>query len=653
MKTLDHLLSPITIKTLTLANRVVMPPMGTGLGNQDGTVSEANIAYIKRRARSGAGLYITEITAVHPLGYVSPGGLAVWDDKFIPGLRTLADTVHAEGGKIALQLHHCGRESLYQTRNKTVIGPSAIPSYVFGLFGTPREMTLEEVKETIAAFGAGAKRARAAGFDAVELHGAHGYLLMQFLSAHANQRTDEYGGDFRGRARFMIECIAEVRRQVGDDFPISIRISGEETLKDGYTIDDMRTIIPDLVKAGADVINVSFSTHGSAQVGTETPNASAPVEYAPGFKAHLARNVKEVTNLPVIAVGRFTDPFFMDEVIARGDADMIAVGRQHLADPDFLKNAREGHPEDTFECLACNQGCIEREVFEGLTVRCAINPETGQELIRPAGPAPVSRNVWVIGAGPGGLTAAFEAARLGHRVTLFEKETETGGQVNYAAKAPYKAVYGRWIKTLTARCRKEDVDIRTGTAVTEKMIQEGKPDFVVLAIGADKATCPAEGINSSVVCDAWQILNGEVEPKNDVVVIGGGLVGLETADFLCAKGIKNITVVEMLPKAPVKRFTSHGAMLYRRLNAAGVKLSLNTTVEKIAEGRVFIRAGEEEKTLEPVNQVIVAVGVTPREELKDMLVKTNIPHFIIGDAITPRRIIEATEEGAKAAWDIS
>jgi NADPH-dependent 2,4-dienoyl-CoA reductase/sulfur reductase-like enzyme len=342
----------------------------------------------------------------------------------------------------------------------------------------------------------------------------------------------------------------------------------------------------------------------------------------------------------------------MDEVIARGDADMVAVARQHLADPDFLKNAREGHPEDTYECLACNQGCIERLAFEGLKVRCAINPETGQELVRPEGPAKISRTVWVIGAGPGGLTAAIEAARLGHKVTLFEKENETGGQVNYAAKAPYKAVYGKWIRTLTANCRKQGVDIRTGMEVTEAMIDEGKPDGVILAIGADKATCPAEGVTASVVCDAWQILNGEVVPKDDVVVIGGGLVGLETADFLCAKGVKNVTVVEMLPKAPVKRFTSHGAMLYRRLNAAGVKLLLNTKVEKIEEGAVHVSSDGRQQTLTPVNQVILAIGVTPRQELKAMLVKKNIRHFIIGDAQAPRRIIEATEEGAKAAWEI-
>jgi 2,4-dienoyl-CoA reductase-like NADH-dependent reductase (Old Yellow Enzyme family)/NADPH-dependent 2,4-dienoyl-CoA reductase/sulfur reductase-like enzyme len=652
MKALQHLLNPITIRSLTIPNRLVMPPMGTALGNDDSTVSEANLAYMKRRAQSGAGLIITEITEVHPLGSASPRCIAVWDDKFIPGLSKFADVVHAQGSKIAMQLHHTGRENYLLQRKNKAIGPSAIPSYIFGFLGAPREMTLEDIEQTIAAFGSAAVRARKAGFDAVELHAAHGYLLMQFLSANSNQRKDKYGGDFRGRSRFMIECLQEVRKQVGRDFPMSIRISGEECIKNGYTISDMQTIIPDLVNAGADIINVSFGTHGNPEVNIDTPNPSAPVEYDPGFKAYLARKIKEVTKVPVISVGRYVDPYVMDEVIARGDADMIAVARQHLADPDFLKNAREGHPEDTLECLACNQGCIERLTLEQLPIRCAINPQTGQELLYPAGPAAVSRNVWVVGSGPGGLTAAFEAARLGHHVTLFEREKETGGNVRYAAKAPHKAVYGRYIQTLTANCKKKGVDIKTKTEVTEAMIEAGKPDAVILASGAGKSTCPAEGINSSVVCDAWQILDGEVKPKDHIVIIGGGLVGMETADFLREKGAKDITLVEMLASSPVLPLAAHGYMLHKRLRAAGIKLLFGTTVKLITEGSVVVTKNGEDRKLEPVSQVIVAIGVTPRNALKEMLSKKGVRHFIIGDAVSPRRIIEATTEGAKAAWAI-
>lgn len=652
MKTLEHLLSPIQIRSLEIPNRLVLPPMGTALGNNDSTVSEANLAYIKRRAQSGAGLIITEITEVHPLGSASRNCLAVWDDKFIDGLSRLADVVHAQGGKIAMQLHHTGRENYLLQRKNKAIGPSAIPSYIFGFLGAPREMTLEDIEETIAAFGSAAVRARKAGFDAVELHGAHGYLLMQFLSANCNQRTDKYGGDFRGRSRFMIECLREVRKQAGNDFPISIRVSGEECIKNGYTISDMQGIIPDLVSAGADIINVSFGTHGSAEVNIDTPNPSAPVEYAPGFKAYLARKIKEVAKVPVISVGRYVDPCLMDEVIARGDADFVAVARQHLADPDFLKNAKEGHPEDTLECLACNQGCIERLALEQLPIRCAINPQTGQELLYPAGRASVSRNVWVVGSGPGGLTAADEAARLGHHVTLFERQSRTGGNVLYAAKAPHKDVYAKYISTLTERCRKKGVEIKTNTEVTEAVIDAGKPDAVILAVGAEKSTCPAEGINSSVVCDAWQILDGEVRPKDHVVVIGGGLVGMETADFLIEKGIKNITLVEMLVNSPVHTFSAHGYMLHKRLEAGGIKLMFGTTVKRINESSVVVTEKGVDFTLEPVNQVIVAIGMTPVNTLKDVLLKKEIRHFIIGDAVAPRRIIEATTEGARAAWEI-
>ncbi len=652
MKTLQHLLSPIKIRSLEIPNRLVMPPMGTSLGNLDSTVSDANLAYIKRRAQSGVGLIITEITCIHPSGLASPRSLGVWDDLFIPGLTKMADAIHAQGAKAALQLHHCGRENYTFLKKKTAIGPSAIPSFIFGFLGAPREMTQDEVQMIITAFGAGAKRAKAAGFDMVELHGAHGYLLMQFLSAHSNQRTDQYGGDFKCRSRFMIECIAEVRKQVGPDFPVGIRVSGEECVKNGYTMDDMLTIIPDLVKAGADVINVSFGTHGSPEVNIDAPNASAPVEYGPGFKSYLARRIKEIATVPVISVGRYTDPFFMDEVIARGDADMVAVARQHLADPDFLKNAQAGHPEETLECLACNQGCIERLALEMQPIRCAINPQTGQELLRPEGPAKVKQNVWVVGGGPAGLTTALEAARLGHRVTLYERDSRTGGNVRYAAMAPHKDVYDRFVRTLAHKCQKQGVDIKLGVNVTEAMIDEGKPDAVVLAIGADKTACPAEGINASVVCDAWQILDGTIKPQEPVVVIGGGLVGLETADFLREKGIKNITVVEMLTKPPVLPQAAHGQMLYRRLMAEGIKLMFGTMVKKIEEKAVVVEVKGEEKRLEPVAQVIVAIGVTPRTELKDMLAKKGIRHFVVGDAVAPRRIIEATTDGAKAAWEI-
>ena len=644
MNLYPSLFSPIKIKSLELVNRAVMPPMGTSLGNPDGTVSEAHLAYIKRRARGGAGLIITEITSVHPSGSAMPNELGAYEDQFIPGLKRIADAVHSAGSKIALQLHHAGRESLYLLREKKAIAPSAIRPLVFGL--TPREMTREEIHEIIAAFGAAARRGMEAGFDAVEVHGAHGYLLTQFLSALSNKRSDEYGGNLINRSRFIIEILREVRKTVGPDFPISLRLSVEECIKDGYTFEDIRPILPKLVQAGADILHASLGTHGSPGGIT-----SAPFEYPSGFNVWRAKKLKEAVGLPVIAVGRFTNPSLADEVIARGEADLVAFGRQYLADPDFLIKAREGHAEDIRECIACNQGCIERLMLGEGKIRCALNPETGQEIVYPQGPAAVRRNVWVVGSGPGGLTAAYEAARLGHKVTLFEKEDETGGQLRFASKAPFKDHYGVWASWLTSQAKKIGVIVHAGTEVTEGMISEGNPEVVILATGGEQIKPDIPGIDLSLACSAWQVLEGAVPPGKHAVVIGGGLMGMETADYLCQKGAQ-VTLVEVLKHSPVLKITSHGYMLHTRLKEAGCRLLFNTVVERIEESSVTVLTEGREENLSPVDQVIIAIGLKPHDELKEILQAKKIRHFIIGDALQPRRIIEATEEGARAAWNL-
>ncbi|HLZ18867.1 MAG TPA: FAD-dependent oxidoreductase, partial [Smithellaceae bacterium] len=551
MNTLSHILSPLKIKSLELPNRVVMPPMGTNLGNADSTVSPENLAYLKRRAKGKPGLLITEITGVHPNGMVTPHELAAFDDRFIPGLRRMADVAHQEGCKIAMQVHHSGRESLYMLGQGKAIGPSAIPSIVFK--GTPREMTKADIEEVIAAFGSAARRACEAGFDAVEIHCAHGYLLTQFLSALSNQRTDEYGGKtLKERSRFVLEVLRSIRQQTGPDFPISIRISAEEFIKGGYSADDMQSIAPDFVAAGADILHASFGTHGSPGGITQ-----APAEYAPGFNAWLARKMKDAVSIPVIAVGRFTDPADAEKVLAQGDADLIAFGRQFLADPDFLIKAKEGRTEDIRQCIACNQGCIEREMLGEGNIRCSINPETGLETLYPEKKSASPKNVWVIGSGPAGLTAASEADRLGHRVTLFEKKKILGGQIRYAQLPPHKEIYGQWIDWLIGQIKKTGVTIKNETDVNETILREGKPDFVILATGGEKIVPPIPGIDREFVCDAWQILDGRIAPKENIVVIGGALIGMEVADFLTQKG-KAVTIVEMLKRSPVLMITSHG-----------------------------------------------------------------------------------------------
>jgi 2,4-dienoyl-CoA reductase-like NADH-dependent reductase (Old Yellow Enzyme family) len=647
MNNLEYLLRPVTVRSLEIPNRAVMPPMGTCLGNTDGTVSDANIAYLKRRAHGGAGLIISEIISVHPDGHESPTSLGGYDDRFLPGLARMAETVHVCGNKAVMQIHHAGRESMYQLERGAAMAPSPVASYIFGK--KPREMSKSDIQDVVAAFGATADRAVRAGFDAVEIHGAHGYLLTQFLSGHSNRRTDEYGGGFRNRARFILEVIEEVRMRAGNAVPVMLRLSIEESIQNGYSAEDMQGIVSDFVAAGVDVIHASFGTHGSPAGIT-----IAPAEYEPGFNAVLARKIKSVVDVPVIAVGRFTDPFLANQVIARGDADMVAFGRQHLADPDFLKNAVEGHPERTTVCLACNQGCIERLMFEGKRIRCAINPETGQELVYPSKKVRHGRSVWVIGAGPGGLTAAYEAARLGHRVTLFEKENAVGGQIRYASRAPYKSGYEEWIRALAEKAERAGVAVRLGTNVTEDMImsRDGSADAVIIATGGVKIIPRIDGIDMPHVCNAWEILSGHIAPRNNSFIIGGGLVGMETADFMQSRGIKNVVVIEQLPVSPVPPYTSHGYMLHGRLKKAGYEILLNTKVKAIKTDSVLFVEGGRRFRDEPASQVIIATGLTSSDTLKTFMDENNITSFIVGDAKEPRRIIEATEEGARAAWNI-
>jgi 2,4-dienoyl-CoA reductase-like NADH-dependent reductase (Old Yellow Enzyme family)/thioredoxin reductase len=644
MTDLSHLFSPITIRNMTLKNRAVMAPMGTNLCNPDGTVSDASVAYLTRRAMGGPGLIITEIVGVHPSGLATNTQLSAYDDRFIMGLKRLTDAVHKADRRIAAQLHHAGRESLYMLAKGKAIGPSPSPSLIYGI--PPREMTKSDIEEIVAAFGSAAGRAREAGFDAVEIHGAHGYLLMQFLSALSNQRTDEYGGSPENRARFILEILQRVRLQVGDDFPISLRLSVEECIKGGYKPEDLQPLLPAFVKAGADLIHASLGTHGSPGGVT-----CASAEYEPGFNVHRAVKIKEVVSVPVIAVGRITDANLANEIIKRGEADLVAFGRQFLSDPDFINKEKEGHGEDVCRCIACNQGCIERLMLGEGSIRCAINPETGQEILYPAGPAPGKKTVWVIGAGPAGMTAAIEAARLLHEVHLFEQEAELGGQIRYASRPPYKELYGDWILWLARQMNRAGIDIHPGTTVKEEMLIAERPDAVILATGGERIIPHIPGIDGKSVCNAWQILGGEIIPGSNIVIIGGGFIGMETADLMIARGSR-VTLLEILKTSPVLPLTSHGYMLHKRLRDGKCRLLYDTTVMEIGDDWVSVQTSGEENRLSPVDQIVIATGVKSRDALRSILESLGIRHIVVGDALQPRRIIEATEEGARAAWSI-
>jgi 2,4-dienoyl-CoA reductase-like NADH-dependent reductase (Old Yellow Enzyme family)/NADPH-dependent 2,4-dienoyl-CoA reductase/sulfur reductase-like enzyme len=638
-----HLFSPITINGMTLKNRAVMPPMGTGYGNSDSTVSDRLLSYLSRRAQGGTGLIITEICAVDPRGKGFPNELGVWNDEFITGLARIPAELHRFGAKVALQLHHAGRETFEAVVGAKPEAPSAIPSVILG---QPCEaMSGERVAEIIDAFAKAAGRARQVGFDAVELHAAHGYLLNQFLSPFSNNREDQYGGSDENRMRFILEIIAAVRKVVGSDFPVWIRVSADELVRGGYDLAFMQKFAPRMVAAGIDAIHCSvgvYSTPGSLSI--------ASMDTDPGFNLFRARALKDVVNVPIIGVGRINNPELADQAIARGDADLISFGRQHLTDPDFINKARDGALDDIRYCTACNQGCIERLSFEMKSATCSFNPECGREYKGPAPQADPSKRVWVIGAGPAGLSAAMAAAARGHKVEVFEKQEQAGGQLLSASRPPHKKSFMDWVSWAMRRLDKANVPIKYGHTVSADEIKQQRPDAVILACGAYPVTAPIPGLDSPVVADARDVLTDKVKLKGPAVVLGAGYVGMETADYLLAKGIA-VTVLEMQTLPPVGKLTAHGYWLHKRIKDGGGRLFFGAKILDIEDGVVRYRQNDIEK-VEDAALIVTAMGAKSENVLEDVLKDLAISYRIIGDAKSPRRILEAIHEGHKAGEEI-
>jgi 2,4-dienoyl-CoA reductase-like NADH-dependent reductase (Old Yellow Enzyme family) len=643
-KDLANLFSPFSISSMKLKNRAVMPPMGTSYGNKDSTVSERLIAYLERRAKGGVGLIITEVCAVDPRGRGFGREIGVWDDSFIPGLAEMAKAVHRNNANIALQLHHAGRETMSAVIGAKPEAPSEVPSV---LLNQPTEaVTTERIREIVNAFAMGAYRARQAGFDAVELHGAHGYLLHQFLSPFSNKRTDEYGGSEENRARILIEILQAAREKVGADFPIIVRLSADECIKSGYTLDYTKWLAPKLVEAGASALHVSvgvFTTPGMLTIATsDTPE---------GFNLFRAREIKERVNVPIIGVGRITDPRMADEAIGRGDADLISIGRQLLTDPDVLIKAEKGEWDDIRWCLGCNQGCIERLSYEFKSTTCSINPECGRENENIYKMTDKPKKVWVIGGGPAGLSAALAAAKRGHTVALFEREDVLGGQLVSASKPPHKEGFYRWVEWIELQLRKMGVSIQCNAPVTEAMLAEHKPDTVVLAAGAAPVTLPVAGIDKGHVIEAREVLAGNVGLKSPAVILGAGYVGMETADYCMERGIK-VTLVDMAKIPPVSKLPAHGYWLHRRLRDGGGVLMLGSLVTGIEDGAVVVRQEDKQIRIEPAAMVIKAFGSASERDLCAVLQKLNIPYSEAGDVVKPRRLLEAVHEGDKAGCQL-
>lgn len=643
MENFSHLLSPYTIKGVEIKNRLVVPAMGTNLGNADGTVSQRLIDYYTARAKGGFGLIVVEGVAVNPTGMCIPHEGHFWDDANIPGMKKLVDAIHGNGAKTILQIHHAGRQT-----NPGIIGglqpiaPSRIACPVDN--SLPREIPTEEVYQIIEDFGDAALRAKKAGFDGVDIHGAHGYLIAQFMSGHANKRIDEFGGTFEGRMKFPLEIVKNVRKKCGDDFIIGFRLSYDEKIPGGRTLEESLVVSHLLEEAGVDLIDVSIMTYAS----TEYMSANGAMPN--GYNQFATQKIRQSVNVPVIAVGRIT-PAMGDDMVRTGKADFIAVGRGSLADPEMPNKLQEGRIEEISPCISCTQSCLGYILSDKIYASCLVNPVTGHEGEYDFTPVATPKRVLVVGGGPAGLMAAKTAAQRGHQVTLCEKSDTWGGQFRLAAVPPTKHDIAGAIRYYVTMCKKYGVDMRLNTPVDEETLKKLSPDVVVLATGSTPAYPPIEGIHNEKFLTVADVLDGRVLPGQKVLIAGGGMSGVETADFL-SEHFRSCTVVEMRPDIAMDEEYTPRVFLMKRLAEKQVQSITSAKITRFYDDGIDYEQNGEAHSARGFDNVILAMGMKAYNPLEELARQYAKEVYVVGDARQAGPANKATEEGLAAGLQI-
>lgn len=632
---------------LEIPNRIVMPPMLVGYAGPRGEVTERLLAYYEARAGGGAGLVIVEASYVRKDGKILPGGLGIHDDELVPGLAKLADVIKVHGARAAIQVAHGG----IQAHVPQPVGPSAIGRRYAPPPRTPRELTTKEVEELVEAFVKAAERAKAAGFDLVEVHGTHGYIVTQFLSPLTNKRADRYGAD---RALFAIEVVQRIKERCGRWFPVIFRFCADEFVEGGITLEYSKQVAKRLVEeAGVDAFNVTGGNYDVMDL-MSPPYLHAVEE---GWFFRLAREIKSVVGVPIISGGLLTDPAVAEEAVAKGWVDAVFVGRQLIADPEWPRKVREGRVKDVRPCLACLDGCLGRLAL-GRPVWCTVNALTGLEWRWPSeGSVPkalVKKRVLVIGGGPGGLEASRVAALRGHEVTLVDSGEALGGTLRVASIPPFKKRLERLLRWYEGQLRELGVEVVLKTVATPEWLREVRPDAVIVATGSRPLIPRIPGVEGAVTAD--DALTGRAKVGRRIAVIGGGLVGVETALHFAMEG-RSVTVLEALPEvardlAPGARFAllRPGGLLERY----GVRVLTSVTVVGIGGGGVEAVRPPLERLLIEADTVVLAVGRQSNldPELLKAAKEAAKEVYIVGDAKEPRKMLDAIHEGFFAAVKI-
>lgn len=637
----DALFSPIKLRGLELKNRVVMPGMATKMAKGKHDIHEDLPAYHAARAAGGCGLNIIEIvsTSYQPHATIY---LGLYNEHHRDELKKVTKAIHDAGGKACAQIWHGGfvPEAFFDETN---------------VRETPDTITVERIHEIVKQFGYSAKLGVEAGLDALEFHAAHTYLPHEFLNPYLNNRTDEYGNQsLENRARFSLEVIREMRANMPEDMPLIMRLDAiDEMLPKVTTLEETITFINWCADAGVDAADLSRGNASSLATVYEVP----PYNLEPGFNMDNIKAVKDGIKIPVIGVGRVTTPDLADRLIKEGFVDMVAVGRAQLVDPNWVKKSMEGRENEIRKCIGCCQGCYDKVVDPKAThITCTRNPMLCLEY-KGINPAEKAKNVMVVGGGIGGLLTAEFLKMRGHNPTVYEAEQEAGGQFVLAGKAPKKAEFTEAIKWEVEECKREGIEIKTGVKVTPELIAEVKPDHVVIATGARYVAPEIPGIDNADVVSAQDVLSGKVEAKGEVLIIGGGGVGCETAQYLISKGVTDVRVMDQ------KRVGNNMGMLrtmFQDIEFPGdkIKKSNKSKLVSIGDHEITYKfTGKDKKTVEKTRHfdtLVIAYNTVsyPYADLTAKCDELGIAYDVIGDAKEVRMGIDATAEAYEVGMRI-
>ena len=636
---LTKVFEPGKIGNLEIKNRLVVSAMSSHLGNDDGTPNEAVNAYLVAKVKGGWGLVFTEDLGVTKDAGSDPVVGSLWNDSQIPAWTETVRQVHEAGGLMGAQIYHAGRERKLTAYDTHPVAPSAIKEPTMNYI--PRELTVDEIHDLVKAFGEAAGRAKKCGFDCVEIHGAHGYLVNQFMSTFSNKRTDEYGGTLINRMRFALEIVAACREAVGPDFPILFRFNTSDYVEGGIEIPEATVMAKMLEEAGVDAIHCSQGMF-----------VSKHTLIAPGFVpvmnyANNAAAIKAAVNIPVLAVGRYNDIYMSETMLRDGKADFVVMARASLADPELPNKAKAGQVEDIIHCIGCNQGCTGEAAIGG-KVNCLANPHTAKETVYDLSIVENPKKVIVAGAGVSGLSAAIGAAERGHKVSVYEASNEIGGQWLAAMAPPGKSEYAALIVNYRRQMKKYGVELHLNTPLTKEIVETEKPDAVILATGSNPMFLPIPGLdNREFVKTAIEVLRGRTAYGKNVVVVGGGMTGAETAVFLGVQGC-NVTMIEMAPDIITDAVAQPKICLLDHIKKYQIEVHTHTKLTKVGDGTVYAEEHGEPIEFKHIDMVVNAMGVRSHNPLEAELADCGCKVVVVGDASSTKNGYKNIREGFNA-----